>query len=310
MKIKSIWTDWFGQRGIWLSVGVALCFILVGLLDLTPTLSNLSFENQPQKISTCEKAVTQYYGPIQTDLQLCPCYEPTFDNQTCNQFATIAIAGLYNSGTYWVWGMFQKCSFAQCRSRNISYSSSPRLFGKHTWLDDINMRSIQQVLKPNVLYPKELIVVIVKDPLTWFKSICKEKYNLHFLNATWYQQSCPMHIRYSQFINPFVTLRHTGITFLKYEYLLFHFHEFLMDNGCTLDQNVLSQHLVQKAKGQAVSTFFRNGTEALQTYGDPCYRRASIILFFTSLVMTFAALNAAKLANKKNISFYWIRPDI
>ena len=55
------------------------------------------------------------------------------------------------------------------------------------------------MINENISTLKESLgIIIVKDPLTWIKSICKAKYYIRVENRTWYKNDCPQYFHLSK----------------------------------------------------------------------------------------------------------------
>ena len=103
----------------------------------------------------------------------------------------LLIAGLYDTGT----NVLQTFFTNNCLSNSFTEFKSIEHevpWKKHSLVTLSMINSNIATLK------QSLGIVIVKDPLTWIKSICKAKYYIKVENCTWYENDCPQYFHLSK----------------------------------------------------------------------------------------------------------------
>ena len=109
------------------------------------------------------------------------------------------ISGLYNTGTNVAFKMILPNCMTQMKFQ-------PH-WGKHEMITSQkfeywNAHDVpgHEGLFPMEMYSKlSMMVVVVKDPLTWMKSMCKANYDFRYFNRSWFFDSCPKGMKHSEF---------------------------------------------------------------------------------------------------------------
>eukprot|EP01084_Bolivina_argentea_P296442 510569_1 len=195
----------------------------------------------------------------------------------------LIIAGLFNTGTNALWNYIHP----NCNNFDLLWQPE---WGKHIAINgtiiDKHWNDTYMNLTQNI------VVVLIKDPLTWIKSICKSAYAIIFDQREW-QKHCPQNISQSSLTllsKPYKSLislwneyyqsyldanneknsHHIHFLILKFEDLLFESTKIIHKLcHCFKDSNVTDMIYSGVAKDHGNS---RNKSSAMRTYSDPHYR--------------------------------------
>ncbi|ETO13823.1 hypothetical protein RFI_23544 [Reticulomyxa filosa] len=108
----------------------------------------------------------------------------------------LPIAGLYNTGTNALVRLFNRNCFTQANSTYVRLMPQvPWL--KHSLVTPGHLRRYGKFLTQE---GPILGIVIIKDPLTWIKSVCKAPYYIRFTNIRWFVNECPANVNRSKLL--------------------------------------------------------------------------------------------------------------
>eukprot|EP01083_Nonionella_stella_P015285 42767_1 len=159
-----------------------------------------SIHNSNSSKSSSSNERNKTYVPTQSSIN------HELHDQYCNtSHEYIYINGLENTGTNLLNFLIRNNCFHAKYLNESSFKKSTyfhRLLyvknsSKHEMMASIgNFKLDSLQINPWNRYLKGLHVVIIKDPLTWFKSICKHSYGVRFMRNAFYKSniSCPTNI--------------------------------------------------------------------------------------------------------------------
>ena len=184
--------------------------ILIHRIDILNQAANQSDENENENPYDMSSSISIYGEDKYCD--------PTQKSKHGYKYKTAVVIGLYNTGTNSLFELLQQNCWGQGTSKRLIETGSnkytamqfnfqirPRIkhFTRWYFTSFFNISKHQpspsleylqsQHINPNGSYGHHhLNVVLIKDPLTWIKSICKQSYYLYPIRDEWFlNEYCP-----------------------------------------------------------------------------------------------------------------------
>lgn len=147
------------------------------LPDRLPTIEDMKVDDSRRFYDNINKKAEIYGSELQCSSK---------DKCDGKQKEFTIISGLYNTGT----NVAYKLISQNCQTK-LKFQPG---WGKHEmptpekieWWNEHPMEN-----SPKGIYSTSILLVVIKDPLTWMKSMCKANYDFRYKNRTWFFDSCP-----------------------------------------------------------------------------------------------------------------------
>eukprot|EP01083_Nonionella_stella_P162256 532476_1 len=225
-------------------------------------------------------------------------YKTQCIHQNYTDHPNMIIAGQFNTGTNALW------NYISPNCKGHLYWQHPS-WGKHAVLNSTIVLDAKHRHIRNINIDNDLVVVLIKDPLTWIKSMCKMPYDAHFYNKSFrLQTTCPKGVEHStlyreyhdfpiwdreeyeslvHFWNAYYEsyinqMNHINLLIIKFEYLLFE-SETMIKRMCNCFgkgqlKNPYNISILKKAAKDHIhgGNKSKDRKTAQEHYGDPSYR--------------------------------------
>ena len=218
-------------------------------------------------------------------------------NGTFTNITDIAVAGMFHTGTHAIYNLLHGNCFSNSNMKQNKYIKKIISYGKHTMISKHILMQYWNKIET------KLIVTMIKDPLTWIKSICHRRYGFEFFDQKWFHKDCPKNIKLSAlryrierdlknttyyaslvhfwnefywkyvYIDTILDLQrdiHINRLIIRFEDILFNTME-VINNICHCAHGKFDKKVFDFSEERA-KNIGRNRSEALVAYSNPAFR--------------------------------------